>query len=146
MHTIQNRKLICVTYIFYYRAAQKKLKDKMAEFQENISREYREDVERRVFTVTGSRADEQTIDQLIVTGDSDQILQKLMDTLTEIQERHGAVRDVERKLLELQQIFMDMAVLCCGPCSIWNCCSSESKEARTEFSKMDSIERPRESK
>ncbi|XP_026411170.1 uncharacterized protein LOC113306450 [Papaver somniferum] len=70
--------------------------------------------------VTGSRADEQTIDQLIVTGDSDQILQKaiqqhgrgqVMNTLTEIQERHGAVRDVESKLLELQQIFMDMAVL-----------------------------------
>ncbi|RZC75602.1 hypothetical protein C5167_051086 [Papaver somniferum] len=61
-----------------------------------------------------------TIDQLIVTGDSDQILQKaiqqhgrgqVMNTLTEIQERHGAVRDVESKLLELQQIFMDMAVL-----------------------------------
>ncbi|RZC59150.1 hypothetical protein C5167_006447 [Papaver somniferum] len=34
-----------------------------------------------------------------------------MDTLTEIQERHGAVRDVESKLLELQQIFMDIAVL-----------------------------------
>ncbi|RZC60051.1 hypothetical protein C5167_021813 [Papaver somniferum] len=62
----------------------------------------------------------QTMDQLIVTGDSDQILQKaiqqhgrgqVMDTLAEIQERHGAVRDVESKLLELQQIFMDMAVL-----------------------------------
>ncbi|KAK9667306.1 hypothetical protein RND81_14G247000 [Saponaria officinalis] len=34
-----------------------------------------------------------------------------MDTLAEIQERHDAVRDVERKLLELQQIFLDMAVL-----------------------------------
>ncbi|RZC92922.1 hypothetical protein C5167_007245 [Papaver somniferum] len=85
-------------------AAQKKLKDKMAEFQtlrQHISREHREDVERRVFTVTGSRADEQIIDQLIVTGDSDQILQKaiqehgrgqVMDSLAEIQERHGAVK------------------------------------------------------
>ncbi|KAE9465680.1 hypothetical protein C3L33_02392, partial [Rhododendron williamsianum] len=35
----------------------------------------------------------------------------IMDTLAEIQERHDAVREVERKLLELQQIFMDMAVL-----------------------------------
>uniref|UniRef100_A0A7C8ZXW8 t-SNARE coiled-coil homology domain-containing protein n=1 Tax=Opuntia streptacantha TaxID=393608 RepID=A0A7C8ZXW8_OPUST len=34
-----------------------------------------------------------------------------MDTLAEIQERHDVVRDVERKLLELQQIFLDMAVL-----------------------------------
>lgn len=28
-----------------------------------------------------------------------------MDTLAEIQERHEAVRDVERKLLDLQQVF-----------------------------------------
>ncbi|XP_021898257.1 syntaxin-132-like [Carica papaya] len=101
----------------------KKLKDKMAEFQilrETIHQEYREVVERRVFTVTGTQADEETIDRLIETGDSEQIFQKaiqeqgrgqIMDTLAEIQERHDAVRDLEKKLLELQQIFLDMAVL-----------------------------------
>ncbi|ESW23851.1 hypothetical protein PHAVU_004G081300 [Phaseolus vulgaris] len=101
----------------------KKLKDKMAEFQtlrEVIHQEYREVVERRVFTVTGTRADEETIDRLIETGDSEQIFQKaiqeqgrgqIMDALAEIQERHEAVRDVEKKLLELQQIFLDIAVL-----------------------------------
>ncbi|XP_060668653.1 putative syntaxin-131 isoform X2 [Ziziphus jujuba] len=104
-------------------ALKKKLKDKMADFQtlrQNIQQEYREVVERRVFTVTGNRADEKTIDRLIETGDSEQIFQKaiqeqgrgqIMDTLAEIQERHTAVRDVERKLLDLQQIFLDMAVL-----------------------------------
>ncbi|KAK4432650.1 syntaxin [Sesamum alatum] len=104
-------------------ALKKKFKDRMSEFQtlrENIHQEYREVVERRVFTVTGNRADEETIDNLIETGDSEQIFQKaireqgrgqVMDTLAEIQERHDAVRDLEKKLLELQQIFMDMAVL-----------------------------------
>ncbi|KAK6942481.1 Syntaxin, N-terminal domain, partial [Dillenia turbinata] len=104
-------------------ALKKKLKDKMSEFQalrESIHQEYREVVERRVYTVTGQRADEETIDQLIETGDSEQIFQKaiqeqgrgqIMDTLAEIQERHDAVREVERKLMELQQIFLDMAVL-----------------------------------
>ncbi|CAI9783366.1 unnamed protein product [Fraxinus pennsylvanica] len=104
-------------------ALRKKFKDKMSEFQalrENIHQEYREVVERRVFTVTGSRADEETIDRLIETGDSEQIFQKaiseqgrgqIMDTLAEIQERHDAVQDLERKLLELQQVFLDMAVL-----------------------------------
>lgn len=104
-------------------ALKKKLRDKMAEFQtlrENIHHEYREVIERRVYTVTGQRADEETIERLIETGDSEQIFQKaiqeqgrgqVMDTLAEIQERHDAVRDVERKLLELQQIFLDMAVL-----------------------------------
>lgn len=104
-------------------ALKKKLKDKMAEFQtlrENIHQEYREVVERRVFTVTGTKADEETIDRLIETGDGEQIFQKaiqeqgrfrIMDTIAEIQERHDAVREVERKLLDLQQIFLDMAVL-----------------------------------
>lgn len=30
---------------------------------------------------------------------------QIIDTLAEIQERHDAVRDLERKLLELQQVF-----------------------------------------
>ncbi|CAH1441862.1 unnamed protein product [Lactuca virosa] len=94
----------------------KKFKDKMSEFQalrESIHQEHREVVERRVYTVTGTRADEETIDQLIETGDSEQIFQKairekgrgqILDTLAEIQERHHAVREVEKKLLDLQQV------------------------------------------
>lgn len=104
-------------------AMKKKFKDKMSEFQilrQSIHQEYREVVARRVFTVTGTRADEETIDRLIETGDSEQIFQKaiqeqgrgqIMGTLAEIQERHDAVIEVERKLLELQQVFLDMAVL-----------------------------------
>nr|AIX10971.1 syntaxin [Albuca bracteata] len=104
-------------------ALKKKLKEKMSEFQslrEIIQQEYREVVERRVFTVTGNRADEETIDKLIETGNSEQIFQRaiqqqgrgqVMDTLAEIQERHDTVRELERKLLDLQQIFVDMAVL-----------------------------------
>ncbi|XP_065852970.1 syntaxin-132-like [Euphorbia lathyris] len=104
-------------------ALKKKFKDKMGEFQnlrETIHQEYREVVERRVFTVTGTRADEETVERLIETGDSEQIFQKaiqeqgrgqVMDTLAEIQERHDAVVDLERKLLELQQVFLDMAVM-----------------------------------
>ncbi|CAL9773832.1 unnamed protein product [Musa acuminata subsp. burmannicoides] len=118
--------------------------------RETIKQEYREVVERRVFTVTGNRADEETIDHLIETGNSEQIFQKaiqeqgrgqvliltslftvfinpcvkfldftnffhsqmqVMDTLAEIHERHNTVKDLERKLLELQQIFVDIAVL-----------------------------------
>ncbi|WOK97101.1 syntaxin-132 [Canna indica] len=104
-------------------ALKRKLKERMSEFQtlrERIQQEYREVVERRVITVTGTRPDEETIDHLIETGNSEQIFQKaiqeqgrgqVMDTLAEIQERHDTARDLERKLLELQQIFVDMAVL-----------------------------------
>ncbi|XP_019162682.1 PREDICTED: syntaxin-132-like [Ipomoea nil] len=104
-------------------AVKKKFKNKMAAFQtlrETIHQEYREVVERRVFTVTGNRVDEETIDRLIESGDSEQIFQKaireqgrghIVDTLAEIQERHDAVRELESKLLDLQQVFLDMAVL-----------------------------------
>lgn len=88
--------------------------------RENIQHEYREVVERRVFTVTGTRLAEETIDKLIETGDSEQIFHKaireqgrgmVMDTLEEIQERHDAVRDLEKNFLDLHQVFLDMAVL-----------------------------------
>ena len=36
---------------------------------------------------------------------------QVLDTVQEIQERHSAVRELERQLLGLHQIFLDMAVL-----------------------------------
>ncbi|KAH9603424.1 hypothetical protein KSS87_000123 [Heliosperma pusillum] len=101
----------------------KKLKEKMEEFQglrEMINGEYRETVERRYFTVTGENPDEKTVDRLISTGESESFLQKaiqqqgrgqVLDTIAEMQERHDAVRDIERNLKELHQTFLDMAVL-----------------------------------
>ncbi|PON68750.1 t-SNARE [Parasponia andersonii] len=104
-------------------ALTKKFRDIMTEFQtlrQRIQDEYREVVERRVITVTGTRPDEETIDHLIETGNSEQIFQKaiqesgrgqVLNTLEEIQERHDAVKEIEKKLLDLHQIYMDMAVL-----------------------------------
>ncbi|KAL0311220.1 UNVERIFIED_CONTAM: syntaxin [Sesamum angustifolium] len=112
-------------------ALTKKFKDLMTEFQalrQRIDDEYREVVERRVMTVTGTRPDEETINHLIETGNSEQIFQKAIqeaghgqfalvylcsstNTLEEIQERHDAVKEIEKKLLDLHQIYLDMAVL-----------------------------------
>ncbi|XP_073006091.1 syntaxin-121 [Typha latifolia] len=101
----------------------KKLKDSMesfAELRKQIAAEYRETVERRYFTVTGEKADEATVETLISTGEGERFLQRaieeqgrgrVVDVVAEIQERHGAVQQLERSLLELQQVFMDMAVL-----------------------------------
>lgn len=53
-------------------------------------------------------------------GESETFLQKaiqkqgrgrVLETIQEIQERHDAVKDMERNLRELHQVFMDMAVL-----------------------------------
>lgn len=101
----------------------KKLKDLMGEFQalrERMMNEYRETIERRYYTVTGQRPDENTIETIIETGQSESFLQKaiqeqgrghVMDTIREIQERHDSVKEIEKNLLELHQIFMDMSVL-----------------------------------
>ncbi|ERN00250.1 hypothetical protein AMTRI_Chr13g82940 [Amborella trichopoda] len=101
----------------------KKLKDLMDGFQSlrtRIGAEYRETVERRYYTVTGELPDEGTMDRLISTGESETFMQKaiqqqgrghVLDTISEIQERHDAVKDIERNLLDLHQVFLDMAVL-----------------------------------
>lgn len=100
-----------------------KLKEQMAEFQnlrERLREEYKEIVERRYFAVTGTEAKEEEIDRLIETGESESMFQtallergrgQILDTVNEIQERHVAIRELERKLLELNQIFLDMSVL-----------------------------------
>ncbi|XP_074590291.1 syntaxin-124-like [Curcuma longa] len=100
-----------------------KLKDLMDSFQglrARIAAEYKETVGRRYFTVTGQQPDEETVENLISSGASETFLQKaiqeqgrgqVMDTISEIQERHDAVKDIERSLLDLHQVFLDMAAL-----------------------------------
>lgn len=101
----------------------KKLQESMNQFNElrqKMASEYRETVQRRYYTVTGENPDEAVLDTLISTGQSETFLQKaiqeqgrgqVMDTIMEIQERHEAVKEIERNLKELHQVFLDMAVL-----------------------------------
>ncbi|KAJ6769757.1 SYNTAXIN-124-RELATED [Salix purpurea] len=101
----------------------KKLKDLMDNFQDlraRMSAEYKETVERRYFTITGERASDETIENLISSGESESFMQKaiqeqgrgqILDTISEIQERHDAVKEIEKNLIELHQVFLDMAAL-----------------------------------
>ncbi|OAY26101.1 syntaxin-124 [Manihot esculenta] len=101
----------------------KKLKDLMDNFQNfraQMSAEYKETVERRYFTITGEKASEETIENLISSGESESFLQKaiqdqgrgqILDTISEIQERSDAVKEIEKNLIELHQLFLDMAAL-----------------------------------
>ncbi|RYR35939.1 hypothetical protein Ahy_A10g051023 isoform C [Arachis hypogaea] len=101
----------------------KKLKDIMDDFQglrAKMQHEYKETIERRYFTITGEKADEETIENLISSGESENLVQKaireqgrgqIMDTISEIQERHDAVKEIEKNLIELHQVFLDMAAL-----------------------------------
>ena len=100
-----------------------KLKEQMGEFQnlrERLREEYKEIVERRYFAVTGTEAKEEDVERLIETGESETMFQtalleqgrgQILDTVNEIQERHNAILELERKLLELNQVFLDMSVL-----------------------------------
>ncbi|RVW46395.1 Syntaxin-124 [Vitis vinifera] len=85
-----------------------------------MNAEYKDTIERRYFTITGEKADEETIENLISSGESETFLQKaiqdqgrgqIMDTISELQERHGAVKEIEKNLIELHQVFLDMAAL-----------------------------------
>ncbi|RAL38802.1 unnamed protein product [Cuscuta campestris] len=101
----------------------KKLKELMMEFQglrQRTMRDYKETVGRRYFTVTGEQADEEVIDKIISTGNGEEFLSraiqeqgkgKVMETVEEIQGRHEAAKEIERSLLELHQVFLDMAVM-----------------------------------
>ncbi|KMS96711.1 hypothetical protein BVRB_8g200170 [Beta vulgaris subsp. vulgaris] len=101
----------------------KKLKDMMDNFQAlraKMQSEYKETMERRYFTITGEKADETMIENLIASGESENFLQKaiqdqgrgqILDTISELQERHDAVKEIEKNLIELHQVFLDMAAL-----------------------------------
>uniref|UniRef100_A0A803NF40 t-SNARE coiled-coil homology domain-containing protein n=1 Tax=Chenopodium quinoa TaxID=63459 RepID=A0A803NF40_CHEQI len=101
----------------------KKLKDMMDNFQAlrgKMQSEYKETMERRYFTITGEKADETMIENLIESGESENFLQKaiqdqgrgqILDTISELQDRHDAVKEIEKNLIELHQVFLDMAAL-----------------------------------
>ncbi|XP_043688239.1 syntaxin-related protein KNOLLE [Telopea speciosissima] len=106
----------------------KKLKELMMEFQELRQRmmtEYKETVGRRYFTVTGEYPEEGVIEKIIWNGEGgglggEDLLQqavqdhgrgKVIETVVEIQDRHDAAKEIERSLLELHQVFLDMAVM-----------------------------------
>ncbi|KAJ0988048.1 hypothetical protein J5N97_006404 [Dioscorea zingiberensis] len=97
-----------------------KLKELMGEFQElrtKMAAEYKETVARRYFAVTGEHAGEDVVEGLIARGESERFMQRVvegkvvMDVVVEMQERHDAVKEMERSLMELQQVFLDMAAL-----------------------------------
>jgi syntaxin 1B/2/3 len=85
-----------------------------------MAAEYKETVARRYYTVTGEKAEDSTVEALISSGQSETFLHKaiqeqgrgqVLDTISEIQERHDAVKEMERSLLDLHQVFLDMAAL-----------------------------------
>jgi len=101
---------------------QKKLHDLMAgmsALRQRIQKDNRVAVGRRLYTVTGKKATEEEVEEFVESGTASSIYKQaamegrghILDTLTEIQERHAAVEQLEKSLYELRQVFLDMAVL-----------------------------------
>ncbi|CAK7341317.1 unnamed protein product [Dovyalis caffra] len=102
----------------------KKLKELMMDFQglrQKMMTEYKDTIGRRYYTVTGEYPDEEIIDKIISDGNGgEEFLKraiqehgkgKVLETVVEIQDRHDAAKEIEKSLLELHQVFLDMAVM-----------------------------------
>ena len=71
--------------------------------------------------MTGQEFDDEEVDDLLFSGQSDQIYQKAVEgglrgqsvkeMLGQIEQRNDQMRKLEASMLDLQQIFMDMSVL-----------------------------------
>ncbi|GBG63023.1 hypothetical protein CBR_g34724 [Chara braunii] len=88
--------------------------------REDIRNEQRDNLSRRVFTVTGQKPTEEEVERMMDSGESEEIFKKaiqeqgrahVMSTVVEIQERYEDAKDLVRSLVDLQQIFLDLAVL-----------------------------------
>jgi syntaxin 1B/2/3 len=89
------------------------------ELRQRMMSEYKDTVGRRYFTVTGEHPDEEVIDKIISNGGEEFLGRavqehgrgKVLETVVEIQDRHDAAKEIEKSLLELHQVFLDMVVM-----------------------------------
>ncbi|KAL7206736.1 hypothetical protein ACSBR2_019449 [Camellia fascicularis] len=91
-----------------------KLRDMMNDFQslrEKIVKEHKEGLKRRYYNATGEEPSEEVIEKMVLGGGQVGIFEGKADLVMENQERHEALKDIQRSLTELHQVFLDMAVL-----------------------------------
>ncbi|KAK9124867.1 hypothetical protein Scep_013713 [Stephania cephalantha] len=94
--------------------------EKFNELRDEIQADYKETVRRRVYAVTGEEAGEEAVEAVIAAGEGEGIVRRaleggargdVMEAVREVRERYDAVREVERGMEELRQVFLDMAVM-----------------------------------
>ncbi|CAL5329066.1 hypothetical protein CsSME_00009371 [Camellia sinensis var. sinensis] len=91
-----------------------KLRDMMNDFQslrEKIVKDHKEGLKRRYYNATGEEPSEEVIEKMVLGGGQVGIFEGKADLVMENQERHEALKDIQRSLTELHQVFLDMAVL-----------------------------------
>lgn len=91
-----------------------KLRDMMNDFQslrEHIVKDHKEGLKRRYFNATGEQPSDEIIEKMISGSGQVKIFEGKSDLVMENQERHEAVKEIQRSLADLHQVFLDMAVL-----------------------------------
>mmetsp|Transcript_21595 Transcript_21595/g.30016 ORF Transcript_21595/g.30016 Transcript_21595/m.30016 type:complete len:324 (-) Transcript_21595:54-1025(-) len=101
----------------------RKLKDVLTEFtalRGRIRDDYRDVVARKYFEAMGQEVEGEALEKMIESGESEHLFASSMAdagrghvtaTVALIDERHNAFMNLERQLLALNQIFLDMSVL-----------------------------------
>ncbi|KAH7423457.1 hypothetical protein KP509_12G056500 [Ceratopteris richardii] len=92
-------------------------------FQKKVRDDHRDDVRRRVFTVTGKLVSEESVNKMIESGEAETFLRKAIEgqgksneekmkaMVRQIEDENASVRKLEESLLALQNIFLQMSVL-----------------------------------
>ncbi|KDP41782.1 hypothetical protein JCGZ_26800 [Jatropha curcas] len=91
-----------------------KLKDMMHDFQElraKILNDHKEVLQRSYYNVTGEQPSEELLEKMFAGGGQGKIFEGKEDLIMENQERHEALKEIQRSLTELHRVFLDMAVL-----------------------------------
>ncbi|XP_057964617.1 syntaxin-112-like [Malania oleifera] len=92
-----------------------KLRGMMNDFQslrEQILKEHKEELKRGHYNATGVEPSEEAIEKMISGGNLIQSFEgKLPELAMENQERNEAVKELQKSLKELHQLFLDMAVM-----------------------------------
>ncbi|KAI3415099.1 uncharacterized protein J3R85_015401 [Psidium guajava] len=91
-----------------------KLRETMNQFQllrDKIVADHREDLKRRYFNATGEVATEEVIEKIVLTDGKIELFGGKTKLSLGSPERHEAVRDLQKSLDKLHQVFLDMAVL-----------------------------------
>lgn len=92
-----------------------KLRDMMNDFQslrEQIMTEHKEGLKQRYFNATGEQPSEEMLEKMISKNGQVEVFDgKKPELVMENQERDEALKDIQRSLIELHQVFLDMAVL-----------------------------------
>ncbi|XP_035540686.1 syntaxin-112-like isoform X2 [Juglans regia] len=91
-----------------------KLRDMRNDFQslrERIVKDHKEGLKRRYYAATGEEPIEEDIQKMILGVGQVKVFEGRGDLVTENKERHEALKEIQRSLTELHQVFLDMAVL-----------------------------------